>query len=93
MWIFTTFTAVAEHDEDVAALHKEIAEANTKIAETNDELTTRMSYGQYYDRLDDFDEAQDEENDELAKEYARQMERLKAAICEHDPKWERCDVE
>ena len=59
--------------------HKQITDINVSVA-----------YGQYYDRLDDYDEAVEEENEELAKEYMRQMEKLKAEICEHDPEWERC---
>lgn len=55
-----------------------------------EEIHLDISYGQFYDRLDDYDEAVDEGNEELAKEYARQMERLKAKICESDPEWERC---
>ena len=55
------------------------------------ELELRISYGQYYDRLDDYDEAVAEGNHELAKEYRRQMEKLEAVICERDPEWERCD--
>ena len=54
------------------------------------ELELSISYGQYYDRLDDFDEATDEGRDELAEEYKRQMERIKAKICAADPEWERC---
>jgi len=49
-------------------------------------------YGQYYDRLDDFDEATEEKNEDLAEEYARQMEKLKANICAVDDAWERCSV-
>ena len=56
-----------------------------------EDLRLSILYGQYYDRLDDYDEAVDEGDDALAKEYARQMERLKAQICERDPRWERCD--
>ena len=55
------------------------------------QLKTDIAYGQYYDRLDDYEEAIAEGRDELANEYKRQMERLKAAICEEDPKWERCE--
>lgn len=54
-------------------------------------IAVDVAYGQYYDRLDDYDEATDEGNVALAAEYARQMERLKAKICEADPEWERCD--
>lgn len=55
-----------------------------------DELKVSIWYGQYYDRLDDYDEAVAEGNQALAEEYKRQMERLKAKICEADPSWERC---
>lgn len=55
------------------------------------EIQLDIAYGQYYDRLDDYDEAIAEGNHELAAEYLRQMERLKAKICEQDPEWERCD--
>ena len=54
-------------------------------------IAVDVAYGQYYDRLDDYDEAVAEGNNALAAEYARQMERLKAKICEADPEWERCD--
>lgn len=53
-------------------------------------LELSISYGQFYDRLDDRDEAVDEGNAELADEYERQMERLKAKICNEEPEWERC---
>ena len=56
-----------------------------------DDIKLSIAYGQYYDRLDDYDEAVAEGNHELAREYARQMERLKAQICEQDPEWERCE--
>lgn len=57
-----------------------------------EDIAVDVAYGQYYDRLDDFDEAVSEGNTALAAEYARQMERLKAKICEADPEWERCDA-
>ena len=59
-------------------------------AEVN-EIKLDIAYGQFYDRLDDYDEAVEEGNESLAAEYARQMERLKAKICAADPEWERCD--
>ena len=54
------------------------------------QVATDMWYGQYYDRLDDYEEALDEGREELAAEYKRQMERLKAKICAREPEWERC---
>jgi hypothetical protein len=56
-----------------------------------EEIKLDQWYGQFYDRLDDRDEAVAEGNAKLAAEYERQMERLKAKICEADPEWERCD--
>ena len=56
-----------------------------------DGLRLDIAYGQFYDRLDDYEEAMDEGRVELAAEYERQMERLRAKICEQDPEWERCE--
>lgn len=56
-----------------------------------EEIKIDIAYGQFYDRLDDYEEALEEGNEELAAEYKRQLERLKAKICEADPEWERCD--
>ena len=55
-----------------------------------EEIKTDVAYGQFYDRLDDYEEALDEGRLELAAEYKRQMERLRAKICKVDPDWERC---
>ena len=55
-----------------------------------DQIKLDIAYGQFYDRLDDYEEALDEGREELADEYKRQMERLRAKICEEDPEWERC---
>ena len=56
-----------------------------------EQIQLDIAYGQYYDRLDDYEEAKAEGREELAKEYKRQMERLKAKICAKDPEWERCE--
>lgn len=58
-----------------------------------DQIKTDIAYGQFYDRLDDYEEALDEGREELAAEYKRQMERLRAKICKVDPDWERCKEE
>jgi len=55
-----------------------------------DQIKLDIAYGQFYDRLDDYEEAVGEGRDGLAAEYKRQMERLRAIICENDPEWERC---
>jgi hypothetical protein len=56
-----------------------------------EQIKLDIAYGQYYDRLDDYEEALSEGRVGLAAEYKRQMERLRAIICEEDPKWERCE--
>lgn len=56
-----------------------------------EDIKLNIAYGQYYDRLDDYEEALEEERDALAREYRKQMERLRAYICEEDPEWERCE--
>ena len=48
-------------------------------------------YDSYYQMLDRVHEAEAKGNEELAKEFSRRLERLKAKICEADPEWERCD--
>jgi hypothetical protein len=61
------------------------------IASQFEQLSIDIYYAQFYDRLDDYEEALAEGRPELAEEYKRQMERIKAKICEADPQWERCD--
>ncbi len=56
-----------------------------------DEFKVDIYYGQFYDLLERFEDAVDDDRPELAGEFERQMERLKAKICEGDPEWERCE--
>ena len=79
VFIFTSFVSVADND----AYHV----GRVKIFS---EFQTSLYYDQFYDMLDKYDEAFDEERFDRADEIARQMERLKAKICEEDPSWERC---
>lgn len=55
-----------------------------------EDIQLSIDYGQFYDRLDHYEQAVEEGRDELAEELKRQMERLRARICAKDPKWERC---
>lgn len=80
LWVMNTFASAADVENKVKSLKDDI-----------DEVKLNQAYGQYYDRMDDYDEAVAEGREALAKEYAKQMERLKAVICESDPEWERCD--
>lgn len=80
VWVFSTFASASDL-EDFKDEQKVLV----------GELLLDQWYGQFYDRLDDRDEAVEEDNTELAAEYNRQMEKLRAKICEQDPQWERCD--
>lgn len=63
--------------------------ADTRYAPMS--VAVELAYKSYYDFLEKVEAARAAGNEDLAREYERQMERLKAQICEHDPKWERCD--
>jgi Rod binding domain-containing protein len=60
-------------------------------AATFNDFQTDIYYSQFYELLEKKADAEDEGRDGLADELARQMERLKAKICEEDPEWERCN--
>jgi len=79
VYMFNTFATAADVEDKISSVEDRIGG-----------LELSISYGQYYDRLDNRDAAIDENNNGLAEEYERQMERLKAKICEDDPEWERC---
>ena len=55
------------------------------------EYITEAFYDSYYELLDRKEVAEEKGNDELAKEFSRRLEKLKAKICEQDPEWERCN--
>jgi len=63
---------------------------NFVSAATFTDFQTDIYYVQFYELLEKKADAEDEERWELAEELQRQMERLKAKICEEDPEWERC---
>ena len=54
------------------------------------EFQTDIYYIQFYELLEKAEHADDDNHPALAAELRRQMERLKAKICEADPEWERC---
>lgn len=86
-WMMNAFASA----EDVQKLELRL-ERLAEAAEV-EEIKIDVAYGQFYDRLDDYEEALAEERDQLAAEYLRQMERLRAKICKVDPEWERCETE
>ncbi len=56
-----------------------------------DDFKTDIYYSQYYELLEKKVNAEAKGQDGLAEELSRQLERIKAKICEEDPEWERCD--
>lgn len=80
VYMFTSFVPVDAND----LFHDQQAQA------TN-EFRTDIYYLQFYELLEKAEHADDDEHPELAAELRRQMERLKARICEADPEWERCN--
>jgi len=94
LWTMLTGTALAVvYMFTHFASASDVKDFKEVVNQRLDVVDVSIAYGQYYDRLDDFDEATDEDNENLAEEYKRQMERIKVIICEHDPKWERCKEE
>lgn len=59
-------------------------------AATFNEFQTDIFYIQYYELLEKKAHAEEDGHEGLAEELDRQMERLRAKICEQDPEWERC---
>ena len=56
-----------------------------------DDLKLQILYGQFYDRLDDYEEERDQGDLDSAERLRRELIRIKAQICEEDPEWEYCD--
>lgn len=97
LWMFSNIAWSEDVNEKILHVEQKIANQNEKIAEQNEKIIEQksqtelnMAYGQYYDRLDDYEESLAEGRQALADEYERQMERAKAIICKHEPTWERC---
>lgn len=63
---------------------------NFVTAATFSEFQIVVYYDSYYALLERRNDARDAGNDAYAEELERQMERVKAKICEDDPEWERC---
>jgi hypothetical protein len=56
-----------------------------------EDITVRMAIGQFYDRLDDYQEESAEGDTEMANILLQELEELAAEICEHRPKWKYCN--
>ena len=56
-----------------------------------DDLKLQILYGQFYDRLDDYEEELSEDDHDSAERLRRELLRIKAQICEKDPEWDYCD--
>ena len=79
VYMFTNFVSVKANDE----FHAEQTASTT-------EFRVDIYYSQFYELLEKYVEAEDSGNVDFADELLRQLERLKAKICEEDPEWERC---
>jgi len=55
------------------------------------EYVTEEYYDSYYALLDRQTDAIENGQVELAEEFGRRLEKLKAKICEEDSEWERCE--
>lgn len=92
-YAFDNFVRAEDFDKTVNGFEKQLADTAEDLNEKLEEQQLRTAYGQYYDRLDDYEEALAEDRTRLAAEYLRQMEMLASEICELDPEWERCESE
>jgi hypothetical protein len=55
------------------------------------EFKTDINYSLYYELFEKHLNAVSKDQHNYAEELKRQMEKIKAKICEEDPKWERCE--
>lgn len=56
-----------------------------------EELKLELLYGIFWDRLDDYEEESAEGDTQSAERLKREIQRLLASICEHDPEFDYCD--
>lgn len=91
VYVFTTFATAADLEEYKQATAQAVAQLKADTDASMTDFKLNQALGQYYDRLDDYEEALQEGRDGLAEEYLRQMERLKTIICKIEPEWDRCD--
>ncbi len=84
VWMFTQFAPLTM----VTALEEQ--HENFVTSDQFEEYVVEELYDSFYELLDRFTEATEAGNVDLAKEFSRRLEKLKAKICESDPEWERC---
>ncbi len=80
-----TYFAPATEVAELKAEHESFAASSTV-----EKISLRLSYSFYYDTLDRLLNAEEKGNDELVREYSRQLEKIRAEICAIDSQWERC---
>ena len=56
-----------------------------------DDLRLDILYGQFFDRLDDYEEELEQDDQVSAERLKRELIRIKAKICEANPKFEYCN--
>lgn len=87
VYAFTTF-ADADDIDAVRQEHRKDIKLHDKYIKS---IQLDQWFSQFYARLDSRDASSKAGNKALVAEYERQMERLKARICEVDAEWERCN--
>lgn len=55
------------------------------------DLRLQIIYGQFWDRLDDYEEELSQGDDESAERLKRTLQRLLAQICAAEPDFDYCD--
>lgn len=68
----------------------EFLDTRYATAQSMEQLSVDIWYGQYFDRLDDLQESEAEGNEELAELYREQIARLLAKICAVEPAFKPC---
>ncbi len=84
VWMFTQFAPI-DRVNALELMHKDFVTSSEF-----QEYVTEEYYEKYYLVLDRVRRARERNNEDLAVEMERTLERIRAKICKEDPEWERC---
>ncbi len=90
VYMFTAFVTADGNDQYHDSQNAAIDTYHETQSEEQTEFRVSIYYDQYYSLLKDYNSALEAGQVAYAEELARQMERIKAKICEEDAEWERC---
>ncbi len=91
VYMFTSFVGIEGNNQYHDSQNAAIETYHATQLEEQGEFRLSIYYDQYYSLLKDYNTAMAAGQTAYAEELSRQMERIKAKICEADPEWERCD--